>query len=136
MEPISPLCAIPDMVPRSPNAAESASSSSGWQWWIFAFLWGVFYLAIPLKLAFSVSDAAPHLEGMRSDEDRALLNVEQAERGSWERQIALSALAIFGGACLWRPSSRRLRTEGALAWTSLFFLGWCLASIAWADEPA
>jgi exopolysaccharide production protein ExoQ len=58
------------------------------------------------------------------------------DAGSLSRRVALLALALFAVASLDRHRGARLRINGPLGWTTLFFASWAVLSLVWAEDAA
>lgn len=54
--------------------------------------------------------------------------------GSLSREIALMALGLFAVISLIRHREARLRPNGTFGWTVLFYVGWAILSLAWAED--
>lgn len=54
--------------------------------------------------------------------------------GSLSRRVALVALALFAAAATLSLRGVRLRVNGSMGWVMLFFAGWAVLSLWWAED--
>lgn len=62
--------------------------------------------------------------------------LQQIENGSAQCRIALFCFGFFGLVALTSPKGSRLRVNGILGWSMLFFISLALASPAWAEDSS
>lgn len=93
---------------------------------LFFFLVVVFFLC-QHELFFTTNVT----QGYSSSVDHV---VYALDTGSLNRQIALTALAIFAVVSLVRSRGSHLRIDGALGWVMLFYAGLAFLSPVWAED--
>lgn len=120
--------------PTARPAASELRSQRLWIYGAFALLWAIFYLATPLSVRFTASEEFNAVNNDLSDEERAEINAEETAQGNVEREVSLSALALFGIACLALPAERRLRVQNVGGIIIIGFLAWIALSVVWSGE--
>src|ERR1035437_4113392 len=97
-------------------------------WLVFLFIAAVFFVSFN-NLAMSKRGTI----AFNATEGEILTVVNE---GQLSKQIAFVCLGLFSVVSLYRHRGERLRLEGCLGWSLLFFLGWASLSLAWTGDPA
>ena len=97
-------------------------------WFVFLFLAAAFFLC---QHGLFTSVNMP--EGSIPSEDYVVARIAN---GSLSRLIGFLALGLFSVVSLNRNRGVRFRLNGLLGQVMLFFAGWTLLSIVWADDPS